>query len=72
MKSLKEIFNLQEKVEIPKEYQKKEEVRKDLQNYIAKHARKMKTQEGLDQWLKDLELSITALKMVPLEAWKKV
>lgn len=56
------------------DYMKKERVREKLQQLIADHVAsgEIADQESLQQFLKDVEVSMTALKMIPFEVWGKL
>ena len=55
-------------------YMKKEVVREKLQSMIADQiaAGAIPDQAALDEYLKDINISMTALKMIPFEIWKKL
>lgn len=59
-------------VEIPKSYRKKEAVRFDLQALIVSRVKsgEITSKEELDDFFKTLEMSIKALKMVPVEVYQ--
>lgn len=55
-------------------YMKKEKVREDLQKLIAARVMsgEITDQEALDQFINDIATSVTALKMIPFDVWKKL
>lgn len=62
------------KISASPEYMKKERVREKLQQLIADHvaAGEITDQAGLEQFIKDVDVSMTALKMVPFDVWAKM
>lgn len=62
------------KVGASPDYMKKERVREKLQQLIADHVAsgEITDQASLQQFLKDVEISMTALKMIPFEVWGKL
>ena len=56
------------------EYMKKERVREKLQALVADHVAsgEITDQASLDQFVKDVDISMTALKMIPFEVWTKM
>ena len=55
-------------------YMRKERVRERLQSMIvsAVSSGEVRDQESLDELVKALEMSVTALRMVPFEAWNRM
>jgi len=62
------------KIGASSEYMKKERVREQLQQVITDHVRsgEISDDESLKQFIKDVDLSMTSLKMIPFEVWKKL
>lgn len=56
------------------EYLAKERVREKLQQLIADNvaAGEIIDQTGLEQFFKDVDMSMMALKMVPFDVWTKI
>lgn len=56
------------------DYMKKERVREELQGIIAARVAsgEIQDEEALAQFIKDVDTSMTALKMIPFEVWKKL
>ena len=64
---------LQEVVSASKDYMKKEAVRQSLQDsFAAMIAENVSTDEELASFFKSVEMSVSALKMIPLEVWQKL
>jgi hypothetical protein len=65
-------FIVESKVAASASYMKKEEVRQSLQNFIAQKiaSGEISDQESLDEWFATAEMSLKALKMVPLAAYQ--
>lgn len=55
-------------------YLKKEKVREEMQRFIISQisAGNVSDQASLDALVKDIELSMTALRSVPFDVWKKL
>ena len=62
------------RVEIGSSYLKKEKVREEIQRIISNHVKneEITSQEDLDSFVKDLEISLLALKAIPFDVWKKL
>ncbi len=62
------------KIAASPDYMKKEKVREELQNLIAARvaAGEIQDQAQLEQFIKDVSVSMTSLKMIPLDVWKKL
>jgi hypothetical protein len=62
------------KIAASPEYMKKERVREKLQQLIADNVAsgEITDQAGLEQFIKDIDISMTALKMIPFEVWGKL
>jgi len=71
---LKRVVQEAGKVGASPDYMKKERVREKLQKLIADHVAsgEIADQASLQQFLKDVEVSMTALKMIPFEVWGKL
>ena len=56
------------------DYMLKEKVREQLQDFIAAKVAGGEVQDEaqLDRLMNDMSLSLTALKMIPLNVWKKL
>lgn len=56
------------------EYMKKERIREQLQKIIADNVASgdIADQAALDQFIKDIGTSMTALKMIPFDVWSKM
>jgi len=56
------------------DYMKKERVREELQKLISDHVASgdIVDQPSLEQFIKDVDISMTALKMIPFEVWGKL
>jgi len=56
-----------------KNYLKKELVRQKLQDLIISEVQNgsIKTQEDLEEWWDTADMSLKALKMIPIQVWKK-
>jgi len=65
-------FILESKVAASASYMKKEEVRQSLQDLITQKVvlGEISDQESLDEWFSTAEMSLKALKMVPLAAYQ--
>jgi hypothetical protein len=65
-------FILESKVAASASYMKKEEVRQTLQDLITQKviSGEIQDQESLDEWFSTAEMSLKALKMVPLAAYQ--
>lgn len=65
-------FVLESKVAASASYMKKEEVRQSLQDFITQKVAsgEISDQESLDEWFLTAEMSLKALKMVPLAAYQ--
>lgn len=53
------------------EYMKKEAIRSSLERMVIRAAANMKSEAELKDLFKTFDMALNALKMVPLEAWKK-
>lgn len=73
LSELKSIIR-EEIVKVSKGYQKKEDVRKDLEDLIKANLSKgiIASQKELDEFNSSIQLAMTSLKMVPFEVWKKL
>jgi len=62
------------KITASADYMKKERVREELQNIIAARVAsgEIQDQVQLEEFLKAVTLSVTSLKMIPLDVWKKL
>lgn len=71
---LRKIVREAGKIGASPDYMKKERVREKLQKLIADHVAsgEITDQAGLDQFIKDVDVSMTALKMIPFEVWGKL
>lgn len=71
---LRQIVREAGKIGASADYMKKERVREQLQALIAEHvaAGEITDQATLDQFIKDIGTSMTALKMIPFEVWGKL
>ncbi len=71
---LRQIVREAGKIGVSPDYIKKERVREKLQQLIADHVAtgKITDQAGLEQFVKDVDISMTALKMIPFEVWGKM
>lgn len=65
-------FIMESKVAASASYMKKEEVRQSLQNLVSQKisSGEISDQESLDEWFATAEMSLKALKMVPLVAYQ--
>jgi hypothetical protein len=65
-------FIMESRVAASASYMKKEEVRQSLQNFVAQKVAsgEISDQESLDEWFATAEMSLKALKMVPLVAYQ--
>jgi hypothetical protein len=72
--ALKKQLVREAKVSASKDYLAKERVREKLQSLIADHVAsgEIADQADLEQFIKDVNVSMTALKMVPFEVWQKL
>jgi hypothetical protein len=64
------ISEAKKQVNASPEYMKKEATRASLQRFIANETQSINTDEELAMFFGVLEMSLNALKMVPLAAWK--
>ena len=62
------------KIAASADYMKKERVREKLQQLVADHVAsgEISDQTSLEQFIKDVDISMTALKMIPFEVWQKL
>jgi len=62
------------KISASDDYQKKERLREALQNVFISLVKNgdIKSQEDLSQAVKDVDLVMTTLKIIPFEVWKKL
>lgn len=62
------------KIAASPDYMKKEKVREELQDLIAARVAsgEIPDQNALEQFIKDIHTSMTALKMIPYDTWKKL
>lgn len=62
------------KVSASPDYMKKEKVREELQGFIAGKvaAGEVADEDQLEQLIQNMVLSVRALKMIPLNVWKKL
>lgn len=67
-------FIMESRVAASASYMKKEEVRQSLQDLISQKVAsgEISDQESLDEWFATAEMSIKALKMVPLAAYRTI
>jgi len=67
-------FIMESKVAASASYMKKEEVRQSFQDLISQKiaSDEITDQASLDEWFATAEMSLKALKMVPLIAYKSV
>lgn len=67
-------FIMESKVAASASYMKKEEVRQSLQNLVAQKVvtGEISDQASLDEWFATAEMSLKALKMIPLTAYQMV
>ena len=67
-------FIMESKVAASASYMKKEEVRQSLQALVAQKVvtGEISDQAALDEWFATAEMSLKALKMVPLAAYQMV
>jgi hypothetical protein len=65
-------FIVESKVAASASYMKKEEVRQAFQNLVTQKVAsgEISDQESLDEWFASAEMSLKALKMVPLVAYQ--
>ena len=65
-------FIMESRVAASASYMKKEEVRQSLQDLISQKVAsgEISDQESLDEWFTTAEMSLKALKMVPLVAYQ--
>jgi polyhydroxyalkanoate synthesis regulator phasin len=65
---------LEEMVKISPSYQKKEDVKTELQELVKKYVQsgKINSDEELKAFWDSIDLSKTTLKMVPFNVWKKL
>lgn len=65
-------FIMESKVAASASYMKKEEVRKSLQDLITQKvvSGEISDQESLEEWFSSAEMSLKALKMVPIVAYQ--
>lgn len=56
------------------DYMKKEKVREELQGIIAARVAsgEIPDEDSLQRFIQDVDTSMTALKMIPFEVWKKL
>lgn len=71
---LRQVVREAGKISASADYMKKERVREMLQQLIADHVAsgEVKDQASLEQFIKDVDVSMTALKMIPFEVWQKL
>jgi len=76
VKALKRLIHdfiiAESKVSASAEYMKKEAVRQDIQDLIVKKVKsgELSDQASLDMWFAAADMSLKALKMVPIEAYQ--
>jgi hypothetical protein len=65
-------FIMESKVAASASYMKKEEVRQAFQNLVTQKVAsgEISDQESLDEWFASAEMSLKALKMVPIAAYQ--
>lgn len=65
-------FIIESKVAASASYMKKEEIRQSLQDLISRKiaSGEISDQESLEEWFATAEMSLKALKMVPLVAYQ--
>lgn len=71
---LRQVVREAGKIGASADYMKKERVREQLQAMVAEHvaAGDIADQASLEQFIKDIDTSMTALKMIPFEVWTKL
>ena len=71
---LRQVVREAGKVHASPEYMKKERVREKLQQLVADHVAsgEITDQATLEQFIKDVDISMTALKMIPFDVWMKM
>ena len=71
---LRQIVREAGKIGASADYMKKERVREQLQGLIAGYVAsgEITDQKSLEQFIKDVDVSMTALKMIPFEVWQKL
>jgi hypothetical protein len=74
MKLLRKFIKEAVKISASPEYMIKEKVRLELQNIISEkvHSGQIQSQDELDTFVNSLAMSLSALKMVPYDAWRKM
>lgn len=62
------------KISASADYMKKEKVREELQGLVAVRVAsgEIADQAALEQFIKDIGASVTSLKMIPFDVWKKL
>jgi len=74
MKTLKELYEAKRIAASP-EYMRKEEIREGLQNLIIEALEKLPpnaAQADLEHVFSDIDTAMTALRMIPMDAWVKL
>lgn len=74
MKSFLKYIVTEAKVSASDDYQKKEKLREGIQNVIVSLVRSkvITSQEDLEKIIKDVDLVMTTLKIIPFEVWTKL